>query len=179
MENINTDILLEKPKDFKSITEYNNILKKYKTKINTRVKAGYFYSFDYDFSLDYDKDVVKYFDTKPLDLIFTVKDSNHFYGLNFHFLPLMTRSWFLNKLKSMNSKKMDSDKPEQLIISYNTITSIMKKSKYCVRQYRNDRVSKLKELPAKEMFELVKYQIESFYAVYYDEVLNRHRTYKI
>ena len=173
------EFLFEKPIDFKSTPEYNRILNTCKKISPKQIQQGYFYAYDYDFSLDYPKEKLSYFDEKPLDFIFTKKDSNHVYGLNFHFIPLIQRSYMLSRLKTLNPKSMQSEKPIKINFNYTTLQTAMAKSKFCVRQYRVDRISNLRIIPPKLMYELVKYQIESFYAVEFDSVVNRHRTYKI
>lgn len=174
-----TEFLFEKPKDFKSINEYNGLLKDLKKISPSQMKQGYFYAYDYDFSLDYPEEKLSYFDEKPLDFIFTKKDKDHVFGLNFHFIPLIQRNYMLTRMKTMNPNGMLSDKPVKLNFTYNTLQAALKKSKFCVRQYRTDRMSNIRVIPPKLMNELVKYQIDSFYAVEFDAVVKRHNKYKI
>lgn len=179
LQNFNSFNLLNEAKfEVKNVSEYNKILNTCKTVNPRQIKQGFFYAYDYDFSLDYPISELIYFDERPLDFIFTKKDSNHVFGLNFHFIPWLNRSLILKNMLAINPLS-DTSKPQKMNISYNMLKGISAKNQFCVRQYRTDRINNLKIIPFDKMRELVKYNIESFYAVEFDAIVNRHKKYKV
>lgn len=137
---------------------------------------GYFFSYDYNFSLDYPKEVVDYFDKTPLILCFNTH-AGYTLGINFHFIPVLSRSWLLSRIKAMNPEAFKKDGYNKVNITYATLQSIMRKSKYAVRLYRNDRIENLKAVTNKQMEELVKYSPPNYYKVSVSKVMERYRNY--
>lgn len=139
-------------------------------------EKGYFFSYDYNFSLDYPKEVVDYFDKTPLILCFNAW-AGYTLGINFHFIPVLSRSWLLSRIKAMNPEAFKKSGYNKVYVSYSTLQSIMKKSKYAVRLYRNDRIENLKAVTNKQMEELVKYSPPNYYKVSVAKVMERYRDY--
>lgn len=182
IEHINPDnlgqFLIEKVVDFKSLREMKKALKKYKNVDGSKVSDGFFASYIYDYSLDYDFDILKYFDFFPLTLFFNKTDSNHIFGINFHHLPLLTRNWLLWRIQLLNPQAFKTKGVNKINISYAILKGLMRKSKAAVRQYRIDRMSDIRLVDNKDVSELCKYAPETYHAVNFTEVVTRYKNYK-
>lgn len=172
------NILLEKPLDFKSLKEFKKNVSSYKD-INPKcIKDGFLYSFDYDYAQDVDFDILQYYDWFPLSLIFTIKDSNHCFGINFHRCPLLTRNWLISRIKGMNTNAFSKDGYNKVKINYSTLKSLMNRVPYMVRQYRMDRMTNLKMIKTKDWGEMVKYQPNTFHSANFIQMVKKYNASK-
>lgn len=171
------ELLLEAVKDFKSLDEYNSKLKKYKPTKGVEIMGAY--SYLYDYSTDYDFEKLKYFDFFPLTILFSENGKGNVWGLNFHHLPLLTRSWLLSRLKSGQPHNFKNKSNFKLNITYLTLKSILKKAPLAVRQYRIDRMHDVRKIPNVDLQELVKYQPPTFHAVEFPAVVKKYSSTKI
>lgn len=154
-----------KLKDLTSTAKYNDFLKKYPTISPSKMKEGYFYSYDYDFRKDGPPDKVDYYDEKPIGLMLKHRDGQHFYLINFHHIYVLQRSMLLNRMKSMNPNAFNRKGNHKVTISASTIKGVIRKSVYAMRMYLYSSVSNLRIIPNKDFFELVKYSPDTYYKV--------------
>lgn len=109
-----------------------NFLKNDKDRIRTTIKPGEMYMYHYDAK---HKDTLPYWDRFPLVFPFRV-ESNRFWGLNLHYLPLKERAMLMDALYTLagNSRY---DETTKLKLSYEVLTSASKfrMFKPCVKQY--------------------------------------------
>lgn len=171
------NLLLESVKKFDSLDEYSSKLSKFKTTKKVEIKGAY--SYLYDYSTDYDFETLKYFDFFPLTILFNENGKGNVWGLNFHHLPLLTRSWLLSRLKSGQPHNFKNKNNFSLNISYLTLKSILRKSPLAVRQYRIDRMRDIRKIPNVELQELVKYSPPTFHAVDFPAVVRKYSSTKI
>lgn len=179
MNDLLTPILLEtKISKLNSLKEFNKYLKQFPSADPYKIKEGLMYSYSYDFYKDYEEEVIKYFDEMPLVIMLKFwPQRNLWLGLNTHFLPVLNRASFIRKLQGMNPQAFKKDGFNKVRISYLTIQSIMKKSKFCVRWYRPEAISNLKVIPNKEWINASQYQPSTFYKVDVEAVMQRHKDY--
>lgn len=168
-------LLTEKKINYNNLSEFKSALKPFKSVNPSSIKEGYFYSYIYDYSEDYDLSVLKYFDYFPCSLMFTLKDPLHVFGINFHHIPLLTRNWLLSRLKINNLQAFNLNGIHKINVSYLTLKSIMKKSPLAIRQYRTDRIHDLKIISPKQFVDIVKYQPETFHATQFVDVVSKYR----
>jgi hypothetical protein len=95
------------------------------------LKPGQMYMFYYDPKY---KDTLPYYDEFPLIFPFR-KDKEHFWGLNFHYLPYNLRMLLFKKLVAIDLSKIHNDiKIKQ---TWATISALATSNlaKHCVKQY--------------------------------------------
>lgn len=118
-------------------TNIPNLIKSSPQNQVTSIEPGRMYLFNYDAKL---KDVLPYWDRFPLIFPFSV-ESDHFLGINLHYLPLIYRAQLMDALYDItNNKKFD--KSTKLKISYELLknTAKFKNFKPCVKMYLNGHV---------------------------------------
>ena len=113
-------------------------------KLTTRVIPGYMYLFKYD---PKDKDL-PYYDMYPLVIPFR-RVNTGFFGINFHYLPLMVR---LNILKEFEKYATNKNIPERPRIRLNyrlmQTSRVFRFVKPAIRQYNNQQMrSRLLTIP--------------------------------
>lgn len=172
-------LLLETPKNFRSLKEYKQSISKFKSINPNQISNGFLYNFDYDYSLDVDFKILRFYDSFPLSLIFTVKDSNHCFGINFHRMPLLTRNWFISRLKGLNKNAFSKNGNNKIRINYSTLKGIMRKVPYLVRQYRMDRMSNIKIIPNNQWGEIVKFQPPTFHSATFPQLIKDYNAFQI
>ncbi len=180
MDELEPLILETKISKLNSLKEYNKYLSQFKDGDPENIKEGLMYSYNYDFYKDYPEDVIQYFDKMPLTIFIKYwPQRNLWLGLNIHFLPVLNRAAFIKKLEGANPQAFKKDGCNKVRISYLSIQSIMKKSKFCVRWYRPEAISDMKMIPNKQWIETSQYQPGTFYKVNVDAVMKRHRNYPV
>ena len=169
------NLLLESPNNFKSLREYKQFLKQFP--IVTKVEEGRFYSYIYDYAEDYDFDVLKYFDFFPLTIFFNKTSPLHIYGTNFHHIPLLTRNWFISRIKNQNTSQFKPNNKQKLNVTFNTLKSLLKKTPAATRLYRTDRQYEIRLIPNHMVAECVKFQPPTFHAVQFPAVVQKYKHY--
>lgn len=89
---------------------YKNILKRAAAAGNTKLKTGLFYHYTY--KSFYYPDLLAFYDTKPLIFLFDKfrsKGKLYLLGINFHWLPKISRFEILNKMKRRSPEAFDID----------------------------------------------------------------------
>lgn len=174
-----TPILFEtKISKLNSLKEYDKYLSKFPKQNPSKIKPGLMYSYDYDFYKDYDDEVLKYFDEKPLTIMLSYwAQKDLWMGLNVHFLPVLNRAAFIKKLSGMNVLAFKKDGANKVRINNMIIQQIMRKSKYCVRLYRPEAISNMTIIPNKEWISASQYAPPTYYSVNIDAVMKRHKNY--
>ncbi len=172
-------LLLEtKISNLNSLKSYDKFLSKFKTINPKQIKQGLLYSYDYDFYKDYDEEVLKYFDERPLTLMLSYWPAKDlWFGLNLHFIPVLNRAAFIKKLSGMNMLAFKKDGANKVRVNYLTIQQILRKSKFCVRYYRPEAISNLKVIPNKEWINASQYAPPTYYEVDIAAVMKRHKSY--
>lgn len=174
-----TPLLMEtKISKLNSLREYDKFISKFPNANPRQIKEGFLYTYHYDFYKDYDEEVLKYFDERPLTLMLSYWPQRDLYlGLNFHFIPVLNRAAFIKKLMGMNVMAFKKDGANKVRVNYLTIQQIMRKAKFCVRYYRPEAISKLKIIPNKEWINTSQYAPPTYYEVDIQAVMNRHKKY--
>lgn len=172
------NLLLETPKNFRSLKEYKQVISSFKSIKSNQISNGFLYSFSYDYSTDVDFKILRFYDSFPLSLMFTIKDSNHCFGINFHRMPLLTRNWFISKLQGLNKNAFSKNGCNKIRMNYSTLKSIMRKVPYLVRQYRMDRMSNIKVINNKQWNEIVKYQPPTFHSATFPQLVNDYNNFQ-
>lgn len=89
--------------NFNSLSEYEKQVKQWGQ--TSKIKAGYFFSYNYAFIKDKKNPQLKYYDTMPLAFVYYVKGDD-FWGINLHHAPVEFREDILRYL--FGDKWMDS-----------------------------------------------------------------------
>lgn len=113
------------------------LLTKSREHIRGRVLTGQLYLFAYD---PKHKDTLPYWDRYPLVFPFR-KESNGFYGLNMHYLPIQLRARLMDALYDQANND-EFDETTRLRLSYNILNSAAKFRyfKPCVKFYLNNQI---------------------------------------
>lgn len=161
-----------------SLKSYDKFISKFPKANPGQIKQGLLYTYHYDFYKDYDEDVLKYFDERPLTLMLSYWPQRDLWlGLNFHFIPVLNRAAFIKKLMGMNIQAFKGDGANKVRVSYLSIQQIMRKAKYCVRYYRPEAISDMRVIPNKEWVNTSQYAPPTYYEVNIDAVMKRHKSY--
>ena len=110
----------------------NNFLQKDKDRARTTIKPGEMYLYHYDAK---HKDTLPYWDRFPMVFPFKV-ESNRFWGLNLHYLPLKERAMLMDALYTLSSNSR-YDETTRLKMSYEVLNGASKFRlfKPCIKQY--------------------------------------------
>jgi len=137
----------------KSFKQYDRFVTK-NAKRKSKIQKGKFYTFVYDYKLDYNFNELKFFDSYPLTFIYSITYSTqtYFTGINFHHLPIKIRKKILDGLLSKNLKT----------ISYNDLKVIEKTSPFAVRKYLVDSVVKLYEVDETNIDEFIQIATKTY-----------------
>jgi hypothetical protein len=99
-----------------------------------RTMLGNMYMFMY---VPKNKQILNYYDQFPLVLPIQTKNksTNHFFGLNFHYLPTKQRLFFFDKLKKFQNT--DKYKESKIIMTYEFLKSsgFLKEYKATIKKY--------------------------------------------
>lgn len=101
-------------------------------RLTVRARPGNMYMYLYDPKT---KDTLPYYDRFPLIFPFRV-ESDRFWGINFHYLPLQYRAMLMDELYNITNNKR-YDETTKLRMSYQTLNaaSRFRYFKPCVKQY--------------------------------------------
>jgi hypothetical protein len=150
-------------------------------------KAGYFYSYEYDFVKDPKNKELKYYDTMPLSFVYYV-DKGDFWGLNVHHCPVEFRedilrymfgdNWWkqnggekgLNKSVKSKIKKMftSGGKPKatefkKISKNYKQLMNVYSDVSLIVRRYKISRKSNDIRINPVALPELVQYTANTYH----------------
>jgi len=152
----------------------------------TIIISGYMYAYYYMFQRKgVPLDRLRFYDWWPLTFVFQVDyKERRFYGLNFHHLPVRTRLIWLARIKRLYQAKFPTDEtkrnfltPKRIPMTYKRLVLILIKSKYGVRQYRMDRVRKLRIVPNTQWEQAMRYFPKTYYQVSYDQKVNAYNKF--
>ena len=167
------DLLLEAKRlsELNSLSGYKKAISQFPVIHNpspANIKRGHLYaSCKYNYSHDYPPEILDYLDSYPLQLIVEVKAPDHFYAINLHRVNVLPRNFIINRLKTMfpMAFKPNSKFTNQLNITFNTVTAIMKKASNACMQYRFDRIEKIYEIPFDKWNEISQYAPPTYHNV--------------
>lgn len=116
----------------------NNFLQQDKDRARTTIKPGEMYLYHYDAK---HKDTLPYWDRFPMVFPFRV-ESNRFWGLNLHYLPLKERAMLMDALYTLTSNTR-YDETTRLKMSYEVLSGAAKfrMFKPCIKQYLYSQVA--------------------------------------
>jgi hypothetical protein len=150
------------------------------------VLSGYMYAYYYMFQRKgVPQEKLRFYDWWPLTFVFQVDfKERRFYGLNFHHLPVRTRLIWLARIKRLYAAKFPTDEikrnfltPKRIPMTYKRLVLILIKSKYGIRQYRMDRVRKLRIVPNTQWEQAMRYFSKTYYRVTYEQKVNDYNRY--
>lgn len=109
-----------------------SLINKHPDQQRAAILPGFMYLFAYDAK---HKDTLPYYDRFPLIFPFHVS-SDHFMGINLHYLPLQYRARLMDALYSITTNK-NFDEKTRLRISYDLLNSSAKYKYFepCVKKY--------------------------------------------
>jgi hypothetical protein len=143
--------------------------------IRSAIVPGYYYTFDYFFDKDnddYDEEELKYWDTKPLVLIYdqnVTKDGKKtFFGFNFHMLPIEERERILGPATTSDDRTIQKSGA-----NWETAGKGNKKLGFAVRQYRSDRIRNIYKVGPNGFRELCKFKAPTYYRSTYTQITQK------
>jgi hypothetical protein len=135
-----------------------NFWKKYaekniRTGRSNNIIPGKMYFFNYDSKL-YEEGRLPYYDELPIILVLSV-DSKYILGLAFHYLPRLTREYFIKKILLKNYKLLKKELPAQVPYSdiKNAANLWYREGMVIIRKYIRSRIrSRVVELHWREWY---------------------------
>lgn len=137
-----------------SVLAYNQFILE-NTEINTEFYTGLFYTYYYDYRRDIinfykiPKKVRDFYDGRPLVFIFekyVTKDNKPMVrGINLHYMPLIERELWLNLLTKVGAEYIKNN--DRILLPKEIITRLTAKSKYAIKQYDINKISKVRKVP--------------------------------
>jgi hypothetical protein len=137
-----------KMKDLNSPLELAREIVNDKTRKRGRFQMGGLYHFFYD---PLTKDKLPYYDTFPL-VIPLQATTDGFIGLNLHYLPILYRAAFMDKLMDFAILNQDND-PRRLRVTYDILNASRnyREFKPCIKQYLKTQIkSRIVEIQPNE-----------------------------
>ncbi len=173
----NRNLLLETSvKNLNSPKSYNKFLSQFPIGDPNKIKLGTMMAYSYDFYKDYPQEVIKYFDLKPLTIFTTHwKSRSLIGGINIHFFPVLLRANFINKIRLRNPQKFKKDGVNPVNVSFSILKSMFFKSQFSFRWYRPEAIYQARIIPNKFWSDASQYQINSFYKVNINQIVDRYK----
>ena len=166
-----------------NINEYILYLRKNFRRSNN-LKTGLMYSYQYMFNKDpkfqkADYDKVKFYDFCPLTFVFDINsDTDTFFGLNFHHLPIKARRLWLTRVMKISKIQFRKPGANRIpFLMYHQLKSMFRKSTFGVRQYKWDRIKDMRIIPNERWEEVIEYYSRTYYGVTLRAVQNKYRMF--
>lgn len=167
---------------FLTINKYIQFLRKnYKrTKI---IHRGFLYTYPYFFNRapgfkEEDFEKIKFYDFFPLVFVFDVNRKNKtFVGLNFHHLPVKSRQIWLKRVQKIRKNIFEREGTNRVILKYNTLKFLVKKSMFGIRQYRFDRIGELRMIPNQDWEKLFSLYGRTYYGVSLRQIEDKYKRF--
>lgn len=163
-------------KSLNSAKSYDKYISQFPKGNPSKLKLGTCWTYHYDFYKDYPQEIIKYFDKRPLVIFVSHwKQKNLWGGINVHFLPVLLRAQFFNKIKSRNLVQFKKPGIHPIRINYNIVKEVLYKAKWAFRWYRPEAISQAFTIPNSEWVNASQYQISSFYKVDINQIVDRYK----
>jgi len=141
------DWFRQKASEVRSVNPQKIIQSSYEQQ-RSNILPGFMYMFTYDAKY---KDTLPYYDRFPLIFPFSMQ-SDHFMGLNMHYLPLIYRARLMDALYNLTTNQRFDEKT-RLRLSYDLLNSSAKYKYFepCVKKYLKSHVkSRFLLIPSNE-----------------------------
>ncbi len=178
--------MADKPK-YSHIRDYKQYLERFPR--TGALKVGSFYSYAYNFQLNYEWDELKFYDHMPLTFIFAIDtEHNHAIGINFHHMPVRPRLLWLNRVKTIAKHVQEEiqirglgGRPVYKIsgLNYPRVYKVLAKSKIAIRRYRLNEIRFLRKIDVRFIDEVMRYYARTWLGVNIDQIRNRYLKYKV
>jgi hypothetical protein len=166
--------------DFKVLQEYIRYLRE-NTRAAPMIRPFKFYAFDYDFDKETRPyETIRFWDMMPLVFVFDAykhKNGINFVGINFHHMPVISRQIWLARIKKLQKEKFPNNR--LLRMSYHMLWKMfIKATKFATRQYRVERVSRLREVDNNQMDDLMRFYANTYYGATYQNIVSNYKKYR-
>lgn len=166
--------------DVRGLTDYVKALNDFP--LATKLEAGKFYSYGYQFDKNTPYDKLRFYDYYPLAYIYWIGKSKAgkpiAMGINFHRLPIQVRYTLINKIfKSSNIDPTTVTARKRLKHTFQTLKPYLKKLPFAVRMYRIDRMRRTRVIHLRYIRQLLTFYPETTYDSTMRELFNAYRAY--
>jgi hypothetical protein len=166
--------------DYRVLMNYVRYIRE-NCKITPMIRPFQFYTYDYEF----DKEIrpyeeIRFWDMKPLVFIFDAYKYEHgvnYVGINFHHIPVISRQIWLARIKKLQGTKFENN--QMLRMKYQHLWKMfIKATNYATRQYRAERMSKVRKIDNSQMDEVMRFYGNTYYGATYSNIIANYKRFR-